>query len=88
MLPCPLFLLSLQFGVVNVRDDEATMQSVLNEFTQEQRNKILSMRHDPELYRKLTDSITPTVFGHEEVKRGVLLMLFGGVHKSTLDGIK
>lgn len=26
--------------------------------------------------------------GHDEVKRGILLMLFGGVHKSTLEGIK
>jgi DNA replication licensing factor MCM6 len=25
--------------------------------------------------------------GHEEVKRGILLMLFGGVHKETREGI-
>lgn len=64
------------------------MTSVLQEFTEEQRAKILAMRHDPDLYRKLTDSIAPTVFGHDEVKRGVLLMLFGGVHKTTLEGIR
>jgi len=26
--------------------------------------------------------------GHDEVKRGILLMLFGGVHKKTIEGIK
>jgi DNA replication licensing factor MCM6 len=34
-------------------------------------------------------SICPSVFGHEEVKRGILLMLLGGVHKKTpKEGIK
>ncbi len=33
-------------------------------------------------------SICPTVYGHEEVKRGVLLMLLGGVHKRTHEGMK
>ena len=27
------------------------------------------------------ESVCPSVFGHLEVKRGILLMLFGGVHK-------
>ena len=27
------------------------------------------------------------VFGHEEIKRGILLMLFSGVHKQTVEGI-
>ena len=35
----------------------------------------------------LVESICPSVFGHLEVKRGVLLMLFGGVHKKTPEGI-
>jgi hypothetical protein len=33
-------------------------------------------------------SIAPTIFGHEDIKKGILLMLFGGVHKHTGDGIK
>ena len=48
---------------------------------------ILEMRRDPRLYEKLVNSICPTVFGHEEIKRGVLLMLLGGVHKKTEEGI-
>jgi DNA replication licensing factor MCM6 len=41
------------------------------------------MSQDPELYKNLSKSIAPTVCGHEEVKRGVLLQLMGGVHKKT-----
>ncbi len=33
-------------------------------------------------------SLAPTVYGHDEVKRGVLLMLLGGVQKETHEGIR
>ena len=49
--------------------------------------EILQMRNTPHLYNKMVESICPSVFGHLEVKRGILLMLFGGVHKSTAEGI-
>ncbi|EGD72447.1 DNA replication licensing factor MCM6 [Salpingoeca rosetta] len=77
----------LKFGVVNIRDEGATTESVIAEMTEQERQKILQMKEDPDLYRKMTESIAPTVFGHDEVKRGVLLMLFGGVHKTTTEGI-
>ena len=37
---------------------------------------------------QLVDSIAPATFGHREVKKGILLMLLGGVHKTTADGTK
>jgi DNA replication licensing factor MCM6 len=40
------------------------------------------------VYAKMVESIAPTTFGHKEVKKGILLMLLGGVHKTTADGIK
>lgn len=39
-------------------------------------------------FPQLVDSIAPATFGHREVKKGILLMLLGGVHKTTADGIK
>ncbi|GFH23823.1 DNA helicase, partial [Haematococcus lacustris] len=39
------------------------------------------------VYAKLTQSICPSVWGHDSVKQAVLLMLFGGVHKKTSEGI-
>ena len=45
------------------------------------------MKESKTLYRDLIKSIAPAVYGHEEIKKGILLMLFGGVHKVTPEGI-
>jgi len=47
----------------------------------EERQRIWEMKESPNLYTRMVKSVAPAVFGHEEIKRGVLLMLFGGVHK-------
>lgn len=44
------------------------------------------MSQTPNLYSRLVDSMCPTVFGHDEVKKGILLMLTGGMHKVTKTG--
>jgi len=36
----------------------------------------------------MVESIAPRTFGHLEVKRGILLQLLGGVHKTTAEGIR
>jgi DNA replication licensing factor MCM6 len=46
------------------------------------------MSADPDLYRKMVRSVAPTVYGHDEIKRGILLMLLGGVGKETPEGIR
>eukprot|EP00268_Persea_americana_P052479 TRINITY_DN5877_c0_g1_i1.p1 TRINITY_DN5877_c0_g1~~TRINITY_DN5877_c0_g1_i1.p1 ORF type:complete len:831 (-),score=179.28 TRINITY_DN5877_c0_g1_i1:344-2836(-) len=56
-------------------------------FTAEEMNEIQAMRNTPDFFNKLVDSIAPTVFGHQEIKRAILLMLLGGVHKFTHEGI-
>lgn len=48
---------------------------------------IQRMRNTPDFFNKLVDSIAPTVFGHQDIKRAILLMLLGGVHKFTHEGI-
>lgn len=48
---------------------------------------IEEMYKTPQLYTHMAESICPTVYGHMEIKRGVLLMLLGGVHKKTMEGI-
>jgi DNA replication licensing factor MCM6 len=52
------------------------------------RADIHMMRNTESLYDRLVESIAPSVFGHAEVKRGILLMLFGGLNKTTFEGIK
>lgn len=45
------------------------------------------MRDSGNFYEKIISSICPTVFGHFEIKRAIALMLFGGCHKKTSEGI-
>ena len=69
-------------------DDEPTTRQVALEMTTAQRAELRAMRNSPRLYEQLVDSMVPNTFGHREVKKGILLMLLGGVHKTTADGIK
>ena len=42
----------------------------------------------PKVFDKLAKLIAPSVFGNTEIKKGILMMLFGGVNKKTNDGMK
>lgn len=46
------------------------------------------MRYVDDLFPKLANSIAPSVHGHHDVKKGVLLQLFGGIKKTTPEKIK
>jgi DNA replication licensing factor MCM6 len=56
-------------------------------FSQQDLQMIDAMHNTHDLYSAMAESICPAVFGHLEVKRGILLMLLGGVHKKTIEGI-
>ncbi|EFN51204.1 hypothetical protein CHLNCDRAFT_28165, partial [Chlorella variabilis] len=72
-----------QHGMVNIRaDDDQEPEEVLAQFSLEQR-----MRRDESLYERMARSIAPNVHGHIDVKRALLLMLLGGMHKVTKEGI-
>ena len=49
---------------------------------------IAELKRDPALYNKLSQSIAPEIYGHEDVKKALLLLLVGGVTKVTNDGMK
>ncbi|XP_027085695.1 DNA replication licensing factor MCM6-like [Coffea arabica] len=68
----------------NRRDND---EDDYQQFTTEELDEIQTMRNTPDFFNKLVDSIAPTVFGHQDIKRAILLMLLGGVHKLTHEGI-
>eukprot|EP00606_Chrysophyceae_sp_TOSAG23-5_P000291 GSChrysophyteH2.ASY1.ANO1.1034.1 assembled CDS len=43
---------------------------------------------DPDPYARLAASIAPEIFGHEDVKKALLLQLVGGVTRNLADGMK
>ena len=62
-------------------------EMIRDRFNEEELKTVEEMRKEPELYRKMVASVAPNIYGHEDVKRGVLLLMFGGVHKRTREGI-
>ncbi|KAK4272902.1 hypothetical protein QN277_021395 [Acacia crassicarpa] len=44
-----------------------------------------SMEHGSDLFRQILQSICPSIYGHELVKAGITLALFGGVRKHSMD---
>lgn len=43
---------------------------------------------DIHLYTRLANSICPEIFGMDEVKKALLLLMVGGVTKEMVDGMK
>jgi DNA replication licensing factor MCM6 len=60
---------------------------IAKQFTEADLAELEKMRQDRHLYHKLVSSIAPHIFGHEEIKKGLLLHLLGGVHTQTVEGM-
>ncbi|KAK4521038.1 DNA replication licensing factor MCM7 [Mucor velutinosus] len=49
---------------------------------------IEQLKQDPNVYSRLARSIAPEIYGHDDVKKVLLLLLVGGVNKTIGDGMK
>ncbi|XP_045154849.1 DNA replication licensing factor MCM6 [Echinops telfairi] len=85
-LACSVAATNPRFGGKELRDEEQTAESIKNQMTVKEWEKVFEMSQDKNLYHNLCTSLFPTIHGNDEVKRGVLLMLFGGVPKTTGEG--
>ncbi|KAI8592590.1 MCM2/3/5 family-domain-containing protein [Geranomyces variabilis] len=47
-----------------------------------------SLQQDPHVYTRLARSIAPEIWGHDDVKKALLLLLVGGSTKTTGDGMR
>jgi len=56
--------------------------------TAEDVEQITTMARDPEIYNKLTKSIASTIYGHDDIKKAIACLLFGGSPKRLPDGMK
>ncbi|XP_077176317.1 DNA replication licensing factor MCM6 [Paroedura picta] len=85
-LACYVAPTNPRFGGKELRDEEQTAESIKNQMSVKEWEKVFEMSQDKNLYHNLCTSLFPTVHGNDEVKRGILLMLFGGVPKTTAEG--
>lgn len=51
-------------------------------------SELAAFSRQPDLYKRFAQSIAPSIFGHDDVKRAIACMLFGGSRKVLPDGIR
>ncbi len=56
------------------------------EITKEDEKIILELSQKPDVTTLFEGSIAPTIYGHEMIKRALILQLFGGLRKTMKDG--
>ncbi|KAJ3225759.1 MCM DNA helicase complex subunit mcm6 [Clydaea vesicula] len=66
---------------------EESSDEILNSFTQHEVEQLEVLKKTKFLQHKLINCVAPHIFGHEDIKKGLLLQMLGGVHKVTQEGI-
>ncbi|XP_071942360.1 zygotic DNA replication licensing factor mcm6-B-like [Antedon mediterranea] len=85
-LACNVTASNPRFGGKQLHGDEMSAESIKKQMTDQEWQQVYEMSQDKSLYSHLISSLFPTVHGSDEIKRGILLMLFGGVPKKTKEG--
>jgi DNA replication licensing factor MCM7 len=70
-------------GIVKHKESYAEVHT-----NDEMAERIAEANEDPEIFSKLSRSIAPEIFGHEDVKKALLLMLIGGAPRRLADGMR
>ncbi|EHK00700.1 DNA replication initiator (Cdc21/Cdc54) [Candidatus Haloredivivus sp. G17] len=58
------------------------------ELEEDEIEEIREMASDENIFGRITESIAPSIFGHDRIKEAIALQLFGGVRKTREDGVK
>lgn len=72
----------------NQETETSEQEAYLDSLDADEIEDLRKMIQTENLYSKLVNSVAPAVWGHEAVKKGILLQLLGGVHKTTPEGIQ
>ncbi len=76
----------LAIEVNNIIPLEETFEEL--DISEEDERQIREIAEDPHVFETLAKSISPSVWGYEEIKKSLVLQLFGGVKKEMIDGSK
>ena len=91
-VPVPLVTggLSTRFELAIETNNIIPLEETFEELdiNEEDERQILELAEDPEIFNRLAKSITPSVWGYDEIKRSLVLQLFSGVQKELSDGSK
>lgn len=85
-LACSVQPTNPKFGGIEIPLGEITPEIMKQQMTDGEWKHMYDMSHDKNLYQNMINSLFPSIHGNDEVKKGILLMLFGGVSKTTVEG--
>jgi len=71
----------------NATSGEEAQEEYLGTLTASEIQDLKDMVHKPNIFMRLVDSIAPMVYGHQVIKKGLLLQLMSGVSKETPEGM-
>jgi len=91
-VPVPLHSggLSTRFELAVEANNIIPLEETFEELdiSDEDEAQILKLSKDPKIFENLAKSITPSVWGYQEIKKSLVLQLFSGVKKVHADGQK
>ena len=91
-VPIPLHSggLSTRFELAIEANNIIPLEETFEELdiSEEDERQILELSADPMVFENLARSITPSIWGYEEIKKSLVLQLFSGVKKVLADGQK
>ncbi|KAJ5713485.1 DNA replication licensing factor mcm6 [Penicillium malachiteum] len=76
-------LASLNQNVDPDMSDDKAQEAFLQSLTPTEVQDLKTLVHSEYIYSRLVDSIAPMIWGHRQIKKGLLLQLIGGVPKKT-----
>ena len=87
-VPLPTGSISTRFNLAVEANNLIPLESSYEELdiNDEDETQILELSTDPELFKKLRDSIAPSIWGYDEIKEALVLQMFSGVRKISGDG--
>jgi DNA replication licensing factor MCM7 len=72
----------------SIEKEKKTYTELTGNLDTKQRKEIQEISMRPNCYKSLASSIAPEIYGHDDVKRALLLQLVGGVTRALPDGMK
>ncbi|MEE6209748.1 ATP-binding protein [Salarchaeum sp. III] len=78
----PVFDHYMEGSFIEIEDEEFEDM----EINEDDKEDIVEISQDPEIYETMVDSIAPSIYGHRQAKLAMLLQLFSGVTKHLPDG--
>lgn len=90
-IPVPLQTgsISTRFDIAIEANNVVPLEESFEDFdiSDEDEKQIRELAADPDVFKKLAESIAPSIYGFDRIKEAVLLQIFGGLKKIKSDGI-